>query len=140
MEKKIFKSGFRYSLQNIELHTANQDDKNPKKSQLSVWDDITIESVTNRNLNFTVKRTVETNPKSVLSFFVEYVGVLTFEEPPEQSLQENLAYWKTYLTETDKGYVDALLGFASSIISTVTMTFGDRKPLVTPPSLIKLTD
>lgn len=134
MKNGPFLSEIKYTLRHIKF--KNADPSEPvQRFGIVVHDTLKVESVEEKGIRYAAIRNVSADKGDLLSFEVAFVAFLDFAETYSPSDEHDAAYWENYLKQQQE-YTGFLFAYASSIISNVTLTYGERKPIVTPPAYI----
>lgn len=134
MKNGPFLSEIKYTLRYINLKNADPSDP-VQRYGIEVHDTLKVEKVEKEGIRFVAIRNVSADKGDLLSFEVAYVAFLDFSETYSPADEHDAAYWEDYL-KSHPEYSRAMFALASSIISNVTLTYGERNPIITPPGYI----
>lgn len=124
---ELFESGYTLELKEIQFESAQY-----KKAKISLWDEITFQSVEKKDVLFEFIRIVKTVPKSTINLKIKFLlGRKLKREEDGRNIE-----WNKFITDLTEDELDALGGNfysrVSLLIAQITSSDGGS-PLITAP-------
>ncbi len=128
----IFQDEYQFTLKHASYNWLPAGDA-PQDAALNIKDNIRAEQCGNQ-IEITYSRSVFFEPNSIFDVTVVFAFILVFSDEAMAQAHHNIV-WEQALLEQENPYMANIISRASSLIASITASYG-QQPLVTPPNFV----